>query len=375
MAKGKKGNPGPPAASKLRSRLLSWYRTHGRDLPWRGTQEPYSVWVSEVMLQQTRVETVIPYYESFMRRFPALKDLADASFEDVLKAWENLGYYSRARHLHEAARIVVRDLGGRMPRNRGEMIKLPGVGAYTAGAILSIAYGERVPAVDGNVRRVLSRIYALREPLADPAMIARLEQTAARLVPKRDPGRFNQALMDLGATVCTPRRPVCADCPVRHQCRAFESGLQQEIPVKVRRRSSPIRQMTAALIRDRSDRLLLVRRPDRGLLAGLWGLPGGEVLRGEAPQSAVLRSVLGSLDLRLKILRPMGLIEHAYTHFRIVLHAFECAPKSPRSSDPDGGKWRWATRPEIETLALARVDRKVLQLLSDHPLHPRLRRR
>jgi A/G-specific adenine glycosylase len=314
------------------------------------------------MLQQTQVDTVIPYYQRFLRRFPTVKRLAAARLEDVLKTWENLGYYSRARHLHEAARIVSGELRGKLPGIREELIRLPGVGAYTAGAVLSIAFGQRYPAVDGNVRRVLSRIYAIRKPLKGPGVVSDLEEKAAMLLPWKDPGRFNQALMDLGAMVCTPKRPQCDPCPVRDLCAAFKAGLQDDIPAGKRRPPVPLKQLAAAVLKDRAARMLVVRRPPKGLLAGLWGFPAGEILPGEAPEEGVRRLVLEALGVRMEIVRPLGRIKHAYSHFRIVVQAFECALKSKRTVSPRGHEWRWATRAELEVLALSKADRKVLQL-------------
>ena len=215
--------------------LLDWYRQHQRILPWRENPDPYRVWISEIMLQQTRVETVIPYYQHFLKRFPTVKALAAASLDEVLKAWENMGYYARARHLHWAAQMIVDQLNGLIPDNRETLSGLPGIGPYTTGAILSIAFGQPVAAVDGNVRRVLSRLFAVKEPMDRPKTQRELQVRAEALLPKHSPGSFNQALMDLGAMICTPRIPNCQDCPIQRLCRGRKAHLQDHLPVSAKK--------------------------------------------------------------------------------------------------------------------------------------------
>jgi A/G-specific adenine glycosylase len=265
----------------LRRDLLRWYRHEARALPWRRSKDPYSVWVSEVMLQQTRVDVATPYFLRWMARFPTVEALAAADPEDVLRLWAGLGYYSRARNLHAAARIAAR-LG--LPRTFEGWSRLPGVGAYTAGAVASIACGERVPAVDGNVVRVLARLHAWPGAASDPKLKAKVEAAAARLVPAREPGDWNQALMDLGATVCTPRNPRCGECAVAAHCEARRKGVQDRIPAPKRAAAAKVERRAFAVV-ESGGRLLLVRNPERGLLAGLWSLPGG--LAGEALEDAV----------------------------------------------------------------------------------------
>lgn len=266
-----------PKAAALRRDLLRWYAHEARDLPWRRTRDPYAVWVSEVMLQQTRVDVATPYYLRWMERFPTVQALAQAETEDVLRAWAGLGYYSRARNLHAAAKAAA--LGG-MPGSAQGLLELPGVGRYTAGAIASIAFGERVPAVDGNVVRVLARLNAWPGSASSPALRANVEAAAEALVPARTPGDWNQALMDLGATVCTPRNPRCGDCPVARHCLAKAKGLQARIPAPKKAAAAPVEQRAYAVVqRDGDGCVLLVRNPARGLLAGMWSLPGGPATR------------------------------------------------------------------------------------------------
>ena len=255
-----------------RRALLRWYRRHKRDLPWRRTTDPYAIWVSEVMLQQTRVDVATSYYERWMARFPTVASLAAASEEEVLQSWSGLGYYSRARNLHKAAKAVVDDHGGNVPGTFDGLRALPGVGSYTAGAIASIAFGKAVPAVDGNVVRVACRIAGIRDP-SKPAARRRIEAVAASWVPARGAGDWNQAVMELGATVCTPKAPRCESCPVANACEARRLGIAQRIPVARRRTKPKVERMHFAAVVE-SGKILLVRNPP-GLLGGLWSLPGG----------------------------------------------------------------------------------------------------
>lgn len=292
--------PDPHLIDALRRDLLAFYDARARDLPWRRTDDPYAIWVSEIMLQQTRVETVIPYFERWMERFPDVAALAAADEGDVLKAWEGLGYYRRARNLHRAAARVREGPDGALPTTARELRRLPGVGAYTAGAVASIAFGEAVPAVDGNVRRVLARLFDLAAPAA-----RELESLAGALVDDRRPGDFNQALMELGATVCTPRSPSCPGCPVRAHCLARRRGTVAERPVATPRRPVPREVCDVVVVRAAPSGLLLMRRrPDEGLLAGLWEFPDAAAVEGE-------------LEVPLDGHVPLDPVEHAFSHLRV----------------------------------------------------------
>jgi A/G-specific adenine glycosylase len=313
---------------RVRRLLLEHYDAHRRDLPWRGNREPYQVWVSEIMLQQTRVETVIPYYHHWMERFPTVEALADMDEESVLKAWEGLGYYSRARNLRQAALIVRDQLGGELPRDSQGLKALPGIGEYSAGAIASIAYGEVVPAVDGNVRRVLSRLLDLEDPTD-----ANLRKLAGELVDPDRPGDWNQALMELGATVCVPRAPRCTVCPLNGDCRALAEGTQELRPASKRR--PRVRRVSYAVVvaLNSAGELFMVRRPSDGLLGGLWEFPAIEIgVKDVAPVGGEL-SVGSSLHERcLSCLEDQGVhltartvrfkalpeVRHAFTHLKAV---------------------------------------------------------
>ncbi|WP_059105824.1 A/G-specific adenine glycosylase [Shouchella shacheensis] len=261
----------------FRKNLTSWFAIHKRELPWREESTPYRVWVSEIMLQQTRVDTVIPYYEQFMRTFPTMTDLAEADEDTLLKTWEGLGYYSRVRNLQSAVREVVEEYGGEVPDSREAVESLKGVGPYTAGAILSIAYGKPEPAVDGNVMRVLSRVLLISDDISKQKTRKQFEQALYEMIDPRDPSSFNQGLMELGALVCTPTSPGCLLCPVREQCRAYEQGVQEELPVKSKKKKAKEKELASFLLRSKEGKVLIEKRPSTGLLAGLWQFPQVEV--------------------------------------------------------------------------------------------------
>jgi A/G-specific adenine glycosylase len=315
------------------------------------------------MLQQTQVDTVIPFFERFTSLFPTVEALAAAPLEEVLKAWENLGYYARARNLHAAAARVVTEKGGRIPATFEGLLGLPGIGAYTAGAILSIAFEQRVPALDGNVRRVLCRLFAVQEPLERSGTRRCIAELAAGLVPQEQPGQFNQGLMEIGAVLCRPRRPSCGACPLKDLCRAARDGLQEALPRTRKRGPQPHREMTAGIITDGRARLLLVQRPLEGLLGGLWKFPGGERAAGEKRAEALQRTVREELGVEVRVGEEVGCVTHAYTHFRMTLHAFQCTGE-PGEFRPQGpARWLWAGRRRLGTLPLSRAERKVLDIL------------
>jgi len=338
--------------------LFDWYRTNRRDLPWRGTKDPYRTWVAEIMLQQTRVDTVIPYYERFLKRFPDVRALARAREDDVLKAWENLGYYSRARHLSEAARIVVERFGGSIPSTMEGLRALPGVGAYTAGAILSIAYGRPIAAVDGNVIRVIARLFGIEDSIARPGTRKKIGEIVRRLVPAEEPGHFNEALMDLGSGICTPRRPACPACPLSAACLALARGTQASLPARDKAAALPRREASVAVIRDGGGRVLLVKRPRRGLLGGLWRFPGAEGKEARALRSALKKQQ----GLDVVVGKEVFTVEHAYSHFAVTVHVFDCRL---RAGAPQAGPVpvRWVAMGGTARLALSKLERMILQRL------------
>jgi A/G-specific adenine glycosylase len=344
----------------LRRALLAWYRRHARDLPWRRTRDPYAIWVSEVMLQQTRVETVLAYYGRFRERFPTLEVLAGAPASRVLKAWEGLGYYGRARRLHRAARETWTRHRG-LPATRAGLRGLPGVGAYTADAVAAIAYGERCLPVDGNIRRVLARLFDLAarrdedyREIGAP-LLAGLRREAV--------GAMVQALMELGALICLPRRPHCADCPVRAFCRALAAGTIERRPLRAPRPKAPHHAVAILLLRDPRGRVLLQQRAPEGLLGGLWELPGGKIHAGEGREHAVRRELREELGIRrVRELRYLGAVDHAYSHFSVTLHLFAgTTDELPRvRRGPVAARWVEPRR--ISAYTLPRGTHKALRL-------------
>ena len=348
---------------RFTNRLLVWYRDHARSLPWRGHPNPYAVWVAEIMLQQTRVETVIPYFERWMRHFPTGHALAAASEQDALTAWEGLGYYSRARNLHRAARIVVEEYAGELPRDIPSLRRLPGIGRYTAGAIASIAYGLDEPTLDGNLRRVFARLFDVCEPADMPVGEKILWKLAGEHLPHGRAGDYNQALMDLGATVCTPRAPDCAACPLADLCRAYALGVQEERPVLKPKPVTPHHTVTAAIIQ-REGKYLLARHPQKGLLGGLWEFPGGKVEAGESLESALRREIREELGVAIRVGEPFGVYRHAYTHFRFTLHAFVCYLNGDEPRALEAGGLSWVSPSELSAYPMGKVDRQIARRLT-----------
>jgi A/G-specific adenine glycosylase len=295
--------------------LLNWYKEEQRDLPWRKDQDPYKVWVSEIMLQQTRVDTVIPYFNRFIEKFPTIEALADADEESVLKAWEGLGYYSRVRNLQAAVREVKENYNSKVPNTPEEIKSLKGVGPYTAGAILSIAYGVPEPAVDGNVMRVFSRILTIWDDIAKASSRKVFEQAVRELISHDNPSYFNQALMELGALICTPTSPACLLCPVREHCLAFEEGVQNELPVKTKKKSMKHIELIAAVLKDQEGKYLIHKRPSEGLLANLWEFPNVEKSQLVKPKD-ILHDFLKKdfqVDIQLEK-ESLTTIPHVFSH-------------------------------------------------------------
>ena len=350
--------------NRLAAKLLAWYHAHKRTLPWRGHPSAYAVWVSEIMLQQTRVEAVIPYFETWMRLFPTIQTLADASEQDVLNAWEGLGYYSRARNLHKAAKIVADQYKGEMPRDLEELRKLPGIGRYTLGAVASIAFGMDVSALDGNIKRVYARIFDLEIPVDSPAGEKILWDLADKNLPKGHAGDYNQALMDLGATICIPKNPRCLICPVMKLCKARQNGTQNLRPVKTPKKDVPHYVHAAAVILQR-DKVLLAQRPSAGLLGGMWEFPNGRVV-GD-PAIGLTKALTMGYNLRLRLPRSqsarkkaaLGIVEHGYSHFSVTVHAFRCELTSiPRETN-----LKWVSLNSLDDYPMGKIDRQIAKMI------------
>jgi A/G-specific adenine glycosylase len=352
--------------------LTAWHAKQQRDLPWRsgppGARDAYAVWVSEVMAQQTRLTVVVDYFNRWMERFPTVEELAGADQQEVLKLWEGLGYYSRARNLHRAAQMVCDEFGGRLPRTRQALLQLPGVGEYTAGAILSLAFGLTEPILDANARRVFSRLWDIDESIALGSTEKRFWRLARQLVEATDrPGAVNEGLMELGALLCRPRNPLCRDCPLRTDCLACKRGVQNQRPVRPPREVAPHLEVAAAVIWEGApgvSRLLISQRPEKGLLGGLWSFPNGAMDAADKDLPACLqRAIRQALGVPIDVGEQVASVEHGFTHFRMTLSAFHariCAGK-PRAVGVSD--WRWTTLDEIEQFPCPVPDRKIIRAL------------
>ena len=351
----------PRADAWISAALLRWFRTAARPMAWRETRDPYRIWVSEIMLQQTRVDTVAPYYERFLLKFPDLRSLARAPLDDVLKAWEGLGYYSRARNLHRAAGIVVARHGAAVPRTAEALEALPGIGRSTAGAIAAIAFGADVPILDANARRVVARLFAIEGDPRSREVERLLWKRSAALVRKGKGRDTALAVMDLGALVCLPNAPRCRECPLRSRCSSDRRGLQDAIPPKRAKRTIPHRDVVAAVFRRKDGALFLMRRPADGLLGGLWAFPSARRDARETLEDALRRSLREKLQVRAVIQRGVGAVRHAYSHYRITLHGFLC--ESSGGALPAGEGTAWLPGRGEGTLALPRADRKLVEII------------
>jgi len=348
--------------ARVRVALSAWYRRNGRDLPWRNTRDPYAIWVSEVMLQQTRVGAVAPYYRRFLQRFPDVHVLARARLQSVLKAWEGMGYYSRARNLHRAARLVVSRFGGQLPRSPEELMGLPGIGRYTAGAIASIAFGLDEPVLDGNVTRVLARLFRIRANPKEAVVQRKLWGLARQMIPPGKAGLVNQAMMDLGAVVCVPRVPRCPACPVRRYCLALARGEQSALPHKDKPRPLPHETVVAGVIW-KGNRILIDQRKPRGLLGGLWEFPGGKVKRGERLTDALVREVREELGVEVEVVGRLVRVNHAYTHFRITLHVFECRYVSGAPRAIGCAACKWVRAGDLGRYPFPKANHRIVEML------------
>ena len=345
-------------------RLLEWFAANGRRLPWRtaGRRDPYQVWIAEVMLQQTRVPTVIPYFQRFLRLFPDVPALARAELDAVLKAWEGLGYYARARHAHSAARLMVERHAGRVPAERDALLALPGIGAYIAHAILSLAFGQDYLALDANGRRVLARWMGLERPLRERGAESALRAFGEALLPAGRAGAFNEALMDLSSLVCTPKSPACGVCPIQGSCQAHLQGRQEQIPARLPRRQVPHYDVSAAVIWQ-DGKVLLAQRLEEGMLGGLWEFPGGTREAGESLEECLRREIQEELGMEIAVGEHLISVSHAYTHKRITLHAFHCRPLRGTPQKLEVKDWRWVAPAEVLQYPLSVVDQRVAEAL------------
>ena len=352
--------PAPHRNSMFRDRLLAWYDAHRRDLPWRDAADPWAVWVSEIMLQQTRVETVRGYFERWMKRFPSVQDLAAADIDEVLGAWQGLGYYSRARNLHRAATHVAAHCDGTIPDTVDALRALPGVGPYTAGAIASIAFGRQAPIVDGNVMRVIARLDGIDLDMRRTAGQRAVWTRCGELVPADRPGDFNQALMELGATVCSPRSPRCDACPVADHCTALADDRVLELPVKGRRTPPRAESRAALVIRDERGRVLVAKRPAEGLLAGLWEFP---LVAPDDAMDSTIAALAGHGSTRV----ALDDVVHVFSHIRLTATplVIEATRPAPTPSLPHYATLEWTPAHAVDGLARSRLMQKLQEVVAD----------
>jgi len=348
---------------RFQNLLLDWYDQNKRNMPWRDCGDPYKIWVSEIMLQQTRVDQATPYFKRFMEHFPTVYDLANADQQEVLKVWEGLGYYSRARHLHAAAKLVVNEFDGNVPDNWDDITELKGVGPYTASAVLSIAFQKKHAVVDGNVTRVLSRYLGIEEDVRSSSTKNTIQDAADELISDERPGDFNQAVMELGATICTPSNPDCEQCPIQANCVAYKTAKTDEIPYKSSAKKRPHHHIGVGIVMNDDEEVLIALRPEDAMLGGMWEFPGGKQEEDEDMKDTVRRELKEELDIDISIKKPFMKLDHAYSHFKITLHAYLCEladgiPK-PKSSQ----EIRWITINELQDYPFPKANRKLTEKL------------
>lgn len=342
----------------FQSRLKVWYLAHQRKLPWRQSKDPYKIWISEIMLQQTVVQTVIPYYLRWIELFPDVKTLSKAPFQSVLKAWEGLGYYQRVKNIHKASQIIMKIHDGRLPTAYDDLKRLPGFGPYTTAAVLSIAFGQPYPTIDANIRRILMRLMRKREK-ASPKIDRELMEQFSPLIPRKSTGIFNQAMMELGALICRPKNPLCNLCPVSDFCSAFRAGEQEVIPTPKKRSYKRIEAVVGLI--EKEGRFLIQKRPSSGLLADLWEFPGGKIKRGESPRLALKREIYEELGESVRREKHLTTVRHAYTQFQVTLHAFSCSLKSEPMLDKK--RQRWASLKSMKRYPFPSGSAKIIKFL------------
>ncbi len=347
----------------LQVALLKWYDRVKREMPWRRTKDPYLIWVSEIMLQQTQVKTVIPYFERWVKEFPTIQALAGAPESRVLKLWEGLGYYSRARNLRKAAQLVIDQFNCEVPNSLKEIMTLPGVGRYTAGAILSIAYEKKVPVLDGNVKRILSRFFRLNENGGSAASLELLWKKAEEILPGKRTGDFNQALMELGATVCLPSKPGCLFCPLQIDCQARANGEQHIYPPSKPKTMSKKIEVSAGVIW-RGGKVYIQQRLKDGLMADLWEFPGGKIESKESPEECLNREIHEELGVEIQIQAKLMTIKHSYTKFRVTLHVYKCRLLKGKIKAVSCQQWKWVDPSLLPQFTFPAANKRIVDLLA-----------
>lgn len=347
----------------LRATLLRWYDNAGRVLPWRKERDPYRIWISEIMLQQTQVKTVLPYYDRWLQAFPTLETLAQADLQQVLKLWEGLGYYSRARNLHRAAQQIIEEHQGIFPQQLEDLLSLPGIGRTTAGGILSAAFNQPISILDGNVKRILARLTILPTPPGKAQK--QLWQLSDAMLDRENPRDFNQALMDLGATICTPKVPKCDRCPWMSHCLAHQTGTPTHWPMRETPPVRPHKTIGVAVIWNAQGQLLIDRRLDKGLLGGLWEFPGGKLEPGETLTECIKREIQEELAIDIEVGDHLITIDHAYTHFRVTLNVYNCRYSSGTPQAIECQEIRWVTLEELDQFPFPKANLKIIEALRE----------
>ena len=354
-----------PSYSRFHKSLIAWFEANRQPLPWREDRTPYRVWISEIMLQQTQIATVIPYFERFMARFPDVHALAAASLDNVLKLWEGLGYYSRARNLHRSAKKIVEEFGGKFPSTAEGWMELPGIGRYTAGAVASLVFDEDAPVLDGNVIRVLARWENLDEDITLTSTKQKLWALAEEMLPRGRAGLWNEAIMELGQTICLPKNPTCNACPVAKLCAARAANRQNNLPVRARRKPLPHKEVAAGIIFRDDNQILITKRYAEALLGGLWEFPGGKREPGETLSECLTREIREELAIEVEVKYQLAVVHHAYTHFKITLFAFVCRYVSGDPQAIGCAEWRWTPLDQLDRYAFPKADHSIIKALKN----------
>jgi A/G-specific adenine glycosylase len=351
--------------AEFASRVLEWYEDHKRDMPWRDTGDPYKIWISEIMLQQTRVDQAWPYFERFISEFPTVHDLAAAPQQQVLKAWEGLGYYSRARNLHAASKMIVEEFDGKLPEEYDEIIKLKGIGPYTAAAITSIAFGKPNAVVDGNVIRVITRYFGIEEDVRKTGTVRKVQEHVNELISHEHPAEFNQGLMEIGSLICKPGKPDCLNCPIQSGCVATKMAKTDTIPYKSPAKKKPHKHIGVGIIEHKNGEVLIALRPEDAMLGGLWEFPGGKQEEGEEIQATVERELKEELGVEVHAYKEFMKLKHTYSHFSITLHAFLCKLISGDPKPKSSQEIRWVEINELEEYPFPKANKKLTERLME----------
>ncbi|MEQ9264908.1 MAG: A/G-specific adenine glycosylase [Balneolaceae bacterium] len=345
--------------------ILNWYKENKREMPWRETRDPYKIWISEIMLQQTRVDQAWPYFERFISLFPTVYDLAKADQQMVLKAWEGLGYYSRARNLHAASKSIVNEYDGKLPEEYDEIIKLKGIGPYTAAAITSIAYGKPNAVVDGNVIRVITRYFGIEDDVRSGKTTRFVQESVDELISELRPAEFNQALMEIGSLVCTPKSPNCLECPIQTRCIATKTSKTDTIPYKSPAKKKPHKHIGVGIIAREDGKVLIALRPEDVMLGGLWEFPGGKQEENETIQQTIERELKEELGVEVHAIGEFMRLKHVYSHFSITLYAYHCSIVSGEPSANASQEIKWVNISELEQYPFPKANKLLTERLME----------